>query len=170
MNHELVLLGMAGSLALACSAEAGTRRTAAARTTTVDVAPPQRAGDSDSSPLPKAVHVERHHPIDYFVGTWDGVAMKGDLAWHTVLTVDGFGNFTVTYKPPDKDEGCILAGKLLVGTGVVYLDTVKNTCYAPRVGKAERVVLSKTADEFVLGAPEFEMTYSYSRRLASPDD
>ena len=137
---------------------------------------PDRSSDVESgSPggerLPRAEPIERKDPLDYFVGTWDGLAMASNYpnGWETVLVVDGYGSFSVRHETP-YGKVCEIAGKLLPGSDRVTLEVARDTCNPQRVGGLERPILSKTDDEFVLHAPEYDMTFHYRRRSMPPGD
>ena len=86
-----------------------------------------------------------------------------------MLVVDGYGSFSVRHESPH-GKVCELFGKLLPGPDSVRLDVTDDNCNPQRIGALERPILSKTADEFVLRAPEYGMTFHYTRRPTPPGD
>ena len=137
----------------------------------VDV-PEARASADDSSTLPSAVRVDRKDPLDYFVGTWDGVFTDERFpngVWNTVLTIDGYGRFSVHFAPP-QGQSCEQSGNFRVGSDVVVLDTRSNTCNPERRGAEERPIVSKEEDVFVLRTPDALMTFRYTRRTSGPEE
>jgi hypothetical protein len=127
----------------------------------------------DSSNLPAAVRVDRKQdPLDYFVGTWDGEFTDRRVTggvWNTVLTIDGYGRFSVYFASPN-GQSCELSGDFRVGTDMVVLDTRSNTCNPDRRGAEERPIVSKDEDVFVLRTPDAQMTYRYTRRTSEPEE
>jgi hypothetical protein len=138
----------------------------------VDV--PEAGGNGeDPSNLPAAARVERKQDaLDYFVGTWDGEFTDKRVkngVWNTVLTIDGYGRFSVYFASPN-GQSCEQSGDFRVGTDVVVLDTRSNTCNPERRGAEERPIVSKDEDVFVLRTPDAQMTYRYTRRTSGPDE
>lgn len=139
--------------------------------TVIDVPEAPESGKDQSAP-PAAVRVDRSDPLDYFVGTWDGVFTDERFpngVWNTVLTIDGYGRFSVHFAPPH-GAACEQAGDFRVGSGVVVLDTRSNTCNPERQGAMERPIVSKEEDVFVLRTPDAQMTFRYTRRVSGPDE
>ena len=137
----------------------------------VDVPEARSAGD-DPSALPAVVRVKREDPLDYFVGTWDGVFTDERFpngVWNTVLTIDGYGRFSVHFAPPH-GPACEQSGNLQVGSDLVVLDTRNNTCNPERRGAEERPIVSKEEDDFVLRTPDALMTFRYTRRAPGPEE
>jgi hypothetical protein len=142
----------------------------------VVMAPPESAASESepSAPVPSAERVKREHPLDYYVGTWDGVFTdeRRPGSWETVLTVDGYGNFVVKLDPPPGTGGiaCENAGRLRVEPDMVVLEIQKNSCRPDLVGAQKRPLVTKEADEFVLRTPEGAQTFVYTRRPEPTDD
>lgn len=162
------------SLAWALLSSCGARQPAApehSAVAVVDVPAPRTRGE-ESSALPSAIRVDRKDPLDYFVGTWDGVftdERKPTGVWNTVLTIDGYGRFNVHFAPPSGPP-CDQSGIMRVATDVVVLDTSRNTCNPDRRGPEERPIVSQEADAFVLRTPDAQMTFHYTRRGSEPDE
>ena len=135
--------------------------------------PEARGSGEDSSNLPAAVRIERKQdPLDYFVGTWDGEFTDKRVkngVWNTVLTIDGYGRFSVHFASPN-GQSCEQSGDFRVGSDVVVLDTRVNTCNPERRGALERPIVSKDEDVFVLRTPDAEITYRYTRRTSGSDE
>jgi hypothetical protein len=110
-------------------------------------------------------------PLAYYIGTWDGLAIASNYpnGWQTVLVVDGYGSFSVRHESPH-GQVCELGGKLQPRPDSVRLDVTHDNCNPQRIGGLERPILSKTADEFVLRAPEYDMIFQYTRRPTPPGD
>lgn len=161
-------------LAAALLASCGARQPGAPPRSTVAVVdvPAARSGNDETNELPSAVHVERKDPLDYFVGTWDGVFTDERVpngVWNTVLTIDGYGRFNVHYAPPNA-PACDQSGNLRVATDVVVLDTNRNTCNPDLRGPLERPIVSQETDAFVLRTPDALMTFRYTRRGSETDE
>jgi hypothetical protein len=155
-------------------ASCGGRTEAPARTQAAVVHVPAARGERDeSSTPPSAVRVERKDPLDYFVGTWDGVFTDERVpqgSWNTVLTINGYGHFNVHFAPP-QGPPCDQSGSLRVAPQVVVLDTRLNTCNPDRRGAEERPIVLQEDDEFVLRTPDAMMTFRYTRRSPeTPED
>ena len=158
------------ALLMGCGARQARSPTPAA-VAVVDV-PTARANRDDPSALPAAVRVNRDDPLDYFVGTWDGVFTDERVpngVWNTVLTIDGYGHFSVHFASP-QGPACEQSGNVRVGTDIVVLDTRSNTCNPERRGAEERPIVSKEEDVFVLRTPDALMTFRYTRRSAGPEE
>jgi hypothetical protein len=159
------------ALLTGCGAGQNPPEAPAAAISVVDV-PEAPTGEKDPSAPPAAVRVERKDPLDYFVGTWDGVFTDERFpngVWNTVLTIDGYGRFNVHFAPPH-GAACEQSGDFRVGSGVVVLDTRSNTCNPERQGAMERPIVSKEEDVFVLRTPDALMTFRYTRRVSGPDE
>ena len=159
------------ALLVSCGAAGPTQAPAPSAVAVVDV-PEARASGDDPSALPAAVRVDRKDPLDYFVGTWDGVFTDERFptgVWNTVLTIDGYGRFSVHFAPPS-GPACEQSGNVRIDTDVVVLDTRNNTCNPERRGAEERPIVSKEEDVFVLRTPDALMTFRYTRRASGSDD
>jgi hypothetical protein len=170
MTRRLLSWPLAVTLLSSCAARQPDAR-ARSSVAVVEVPEPRTASD-ESSPLPSAMRVEHKDPLDYFVGTWDGVFTDERVpngVWKTVLTIDGFGRFNVHFASP-QGPPCDQSGSLRVAPDVVVLDTSRNTCNPDRRGPMERPIVSQDADSFVLRTPDAQMTFQYTRRGSEPDE
>jgi hypothetical protein len=167
------LLGCSGLAATLLSSCGARPPEAPARSAVAVVEVPAARGSSDeSSAPPSAVRVERKDPLDYFVGTWDGVFTDQRVpngAWNTVLTIDGYGRFNVHVAPP-QGPACDQSGSVRVAPQLMVLDTSRNTCNPDRRGPEERPIVSQEDDEFVLRTPDALMTFRYTRRGPETDE
>ena len=161
------------ALLVSCGAAGPTQSPAPSAIAVVDV-PEARASGDDPSALPAAVRVDRKDPLDYFVGTWDGVFTdeRRPGSWETVLTVDGYGNFVVKHDPPPGTGGttCENAGLLRAMPDMVVLEIQRNSCPSKLLGAQKRPLVSKEPDEFVVRTPDAAQTFVYTRRLEPIDD
>jgi hypothetical protein len=158
------------ALLSSCGAEQS--RPSTPSTVAIVSVPEARASGDDSSAVPSAVRVDRKDPLDYFVGTWDGVftdERKPTGVWNTILTIDGYGRFSVHFAP-ERGEACELSGNIRIGTDMVVLDTRSNTCNPERRGPEERPIVSKEEDVFVLRTPDAQQTFRYTRRVSGPEE
>jgi hypothetical protein len=161
---------MLAALVMSCGG-GRTASPAASSVAVVDV-PEANSSGEDSSAVPAAVRVKREDPLDYFVGIWDGVFTDERVpngVWNTVLTIDGYGRFSVHFAPPH-GPACEQSGNLRVGSDLVVLDTRNNTCNPERRGAEERPIVSKEEDVFVLRTPDALMTFRYTRLAPGPEE
>jgi len=162
-----------GLLAVACSA--ATPAVVEVPSAVVTAPPESGASESEPSvPPPSAERVKYEHPLDYYVGTWDGVFTdeRRPGSWETVLTVDGYGNFVVKHDPPPGTGGttCENAGLLRAMPDMVVLEIQRNSCPSKLLGAQKRPLVSKEPDEFVVRTPDAAQTFVYTRRLEPIDD
>jgi hypothetical protein len=138
-------------------------------TPVVDIPRAADSGEPDSERLPAPAPVAApHDALDYYVGTWDGLAIVGQGAsrktWETVLEVRSGGSFRVLLGP-GQARACGLSGRLHLEANALVLHVQANSCDPVEVGRMAREIVSKTPDAFELRTSDGQSSYRYTRRL-----
>jgi len=160
MRTALVLLAFSTACAGARPSEV------APRGAVVEVPRAESMEEDDTAPPARSAQAGPANPLDYYVGTWDGVftdERRPSASWETVLTIDGYGRFKVRHDPP-YGRPCENQGTLRVTRDVLFLDLKTNTCNPDLLGVQERPLVSKTEDQFIVRTPDSSVTYRYTRR------